>query len=295
MKTIYLLIVAALLLVGCGLNEASQNTTASIGTGNEKGDGEETAVLPTGETILTALKDIQCEGMTIPNSSQVQITYRVELAEDGLKMGGSGPYYLYGGGILQAEGNKNSFDGAVQFECSGVEKTAVMHLQKSKQEEAHKLLVENLNLTAQIDGVTTSLSDTSIRGLANMEAQNPDFLLEEEGIYFLANFQCQGRMIPNSSTASIIFTGETKDGQQFFGGGNLDTGLDLKSTNNFSKFQCSLKGNGRVHMLTATEDKSGATLTNLALEGLELRSANGQSFLIEIASVCGFNIGMPPS
>ena len=250
MKRIILL-VAILLLDGCGLSEAAENTTASIGADIEK--GEETAVSAAlsadtsakSEDIEIGIKDIQCTGITIPNSAEARITFRMELVEDALELGGDGPFYLYGGGVITAKGFIIAKENPTPFQCAGLEKTAVAQL-KATQEQARKIYVGNMPLIAQIDGKKESLSEVTLVGLAINAGENQSFFTEGKVIGELADFQCEGELIPGSQIASITFSGRLKDGRQITGGGLMNPGTNILVANEANPFMCHMTGTGSL-------------------------------------------------
>lgn len=286
----FLLIFLLLFLAACGLENIPDEGLANVVIYNE-------GVAPLFEnyeiTEVTVNK-VWTDMRPLANSNRASVTYRLELAEDLLKTGGDGPFYLYGSGVLQVMDNDFTF----------AEETAVQG--QSDQPSQMRILVPTeetdtpfngipLELTAQIDGFTTISKESLITGLAVWPGQEPAILTNNENFTEMTTFQCQGMMVPNSTQAVITFTGETAEGKAFSGAGLLETGI-AASNESQTEIQCSAEGKGQLTHDPVFEFSNGFKGSDEELQAfqptavpahiihipsLRLRSGEGQQIMFE--------------
>lgn len=240
MKRIFL-IIPMLLLAACGLDAISTDGLTNAVIFNE---GVE-APFEDYELTEVTVNKVWTDMRPLANSNQASVTYRLELAEDLLKTGEEGPFYLYGSGVLQVKDEAFTFaeQTAVQGQSDNPSQIRIWLPTEDADAPIYGLPME---LTAQIDGFTDGTRDTLITGLAVWPGQEPAVLTNNENITELSAFQCQGTMVPNSTQALVTFSAETLEGQSFAGAGLLETGTVASANDNQTGFQCSMEGNGQL-------------------------------------------------
>lgn len=282
-KKAVFLIVIAFLLIGCNLSEAARDTTASVGLAGET--SAETAAKQ--EASDFSLTGFECTGFLMPNSKIAQVTYRLELAEDALKLGGNGPYYLYGSGVLEFE-DISKFENQSDFSCLEISDKAFVQLQPES-ESATRIYVGHLPFLLEVEGLRVTVPNAVLSGIA-VAADTQSLKMEDpEGkqLGFLMNLMCRGEFIPGSSLAAITFVAEVEDGQQLVVSGLMETGLNVNEARPRS-FECS---SGKEGFFTQFNTQLG----NFEIQDLMLRREDGKEFLLENGFILGFNIGMPPT
>ena len=245
MKRIFLLI-PLLLLAACGLDTIPEDGLTNAVIFNEG----VAAVFENYELTEVTVNKVWTDMRPLANSNQASVTYRLELAEDLLKLGGDGPFYLYGSGLLQVKDEAFTFAGetAVQGQSETAGQMRIWLPNEDANAPSHGLPLE---LTAQIDAFADNTADVIITGLAVWPGQEPAILTNNENIAELEAFQCQGVMVPGSSQATISFTAETADGLKFAGGGILETGVQTTASGSPQGFECSMEGEGQIVRLDA--------------------------------------------
>lgn len=292
-KRLVFLIIALFLLSACSVSTATQDTTAGIGTGGNKG---ETAVSFFADKPITAtLIDIQCQGFLMPGTNHAQVSFIMEMAEDALKLGGDGPYLLYGGGIVELKDTKAAEE-RQSFSCVELDTNPSFLLEVSGYKTV-STFVADLSFMVEIEGIRVPVPSASLIGVAGVENDNPGFLLEVSGLHDLVDLTCQGFLMPGSTLARIIMIGELKDGSQFRAGGIMEADQSFWTEFKGDSFECSLAGAGSVVEVTAVSEQPNAFFTSLKIGELQLRPTGdgGNGFLMKDVHILGFNIGMPPS
>jgi hypothetical protein len=105
--------------------------------------------------------------------------------------------------------------------------------------------------------------------------------------------------------ASLTYIGETEKGQVFIGTG-IGGFADMPPAKSDITFDCNMEGRGGIISQTALIDVEGAHIVDLVIDGLKVRTDDGQTSSIFKVYVGGFhmgdgrqslnfNIGMPPS
>ncbi len=206
MKRIVLLIIAALLLVGCGLDSIPQ-------------DGLTNAVgLKGGDETLVAT-NIKCDIHPLIGSNKAQVICQLDITGDGTKLGLDKSAETYLGGAL---GGENIFESDKPFSSSGTGNLQLLGEPFSSGDGRSTTMA----VTAEMDGFRAPVEIIGMAG--GTMGDEPAMFHSKEELHIIwidLSFSCQGEMIPNSSLANITFTGEGKDGQQIAGGGLLDTNL----------------------------------------------------------------------
>ena len=99
MKRILLFVVAVLFLAGCSLSEAAEDTTASIGTSNERG-GNGANVLA--DDVIINVNSVKCDvHPLLDNRNQASVTCVATVENDSLKLGSDDTVDLYLGGTMR--------------------------------------------------------------------------------------------------------------------------------------------------------------------------------------------------
>jgi hypothetical protein len=291
MKRIFL-IVPLLFLAACGLKAIPDEGLTNAVIYNEG----VAALFENYELTEVTVNKVWTDMRPLSNSNQASVTYRLELAEDLLQSGGDGPFYLYGSGVLQVKDDAFTFaaETAVQGQS---EKPVQMQIWLPSGDTNAPIYGLPMELTAQIDGFTAISKDSLITGLAVWPGQEPAILTSNENATELSTFQCQGRMVPNSSQALVTFTAETAAGQTITGAGLLETGKIASAEDNHAELECSMEGKGQVTHDPVFEFGNGfkgsdeelqafqpATVSghNIHIPSLRLRSnGNGQQIMFE--------------
>jgi hypothetical protein len=104
MKRIFL-IIPLLLLAACGLESIPEDGLTNAIIYNEG----VAALLENYELAEVTVNKVWTDMRPLANSNQANVTYRLELAEDVLKTGEEGPFYLYGSGVLQVKDEEFAF------------------------------------------------------------------------------------------------------------------------------------------------------------------------------------------
>lgn len=251
MRRIIFLLILIFAMVGCGLEEAAQDTSASV---NQKAE-ENTAVLTSSVYVEEVSYRIQCQGMTIPNSNQALVTYSILVNNENIA-----EKQLYGGGIL--ESGEASFDKSTPIACEGDGEMDLHGVTAVNGTDPAGYLIQphSTSLTAQIDGVMTPLGESTLTGFSrsgseptinilvnneNILVNNENILVNNENITEFSLKSCQGRMIPDSNKALIIFTAELASGKQFMGSGVFEPNNEPFSAQG-KGFECHSQAQGYV-------------------------------------------------
>lgn len=303
MKRLFLMAIVALLLIGCSDSAPADALTNMVGRGWEEGVA---AIVLSEDRVNVNAEHVWTDMRPLSNTNYAQVTFRVEMAEDVLKTGGSGPFYLYGGGLMKVEEANFTFkdqtpirgQGTGQLVLSSSDVSGVMH-------SAYDLPL--VGLTAQVDGIADSPITVSVFGAASASKVQSNVLNTNETMMTLKNFQCTGQMIPGSNMARLNYIGETEKGQMLVGAG-ISLLYDQPAARANGSFDCSMDGKGGVTYRAAIEGIEGAHLVDLVINGLKIRTENGQVITVGTAAVNGlifedgnkpgtlnFNIGMPPT
>ncbi|MCA9931177.1 MAG: hypothetical protein KC419_21980 [Anaerolineales bacterium] len=307
MKRILLLSIAVLLLVGCGADLSSQDglsNAAKLGWD----EGVAAIMLDLKGFYENPATQVWTDMRPLADTNVALVTYRVEMEEDALKLGGDGPYYLYGGGLLQIKGDDVVFTDIDQFSAEGEAQFRAYQASSSGEAAIVDWLGEPRNLAGFgafgtkgfIPADAIKPGDGNASGEIIMASvatagngTETAVLTTNENITELADFTCFGRMIPNSNQASLSYTAKTTDDRILVGAG---IGLlhNMPAAKADTTFECTMDGKGGVAYRAAVDHVEGAEIVGLVVEGLKVRTANGQTTSIDKATVYGFNIGMPP-
>lgn len=227
MKRVFLLIVVALVLAGCGLSEAAEDTTASVGISNEKGGTEDTNVIA--DDVVVTVDSVKCDVHPLANSrNQASVTCLLTVDEDSLKLGGDDPIDLYLGGTLKVLADDDYLkpfrdDGALTANGKGTFNMCEGDA-PSKNGLFYPCGLPFMILTAQIDGLRVPVE--IVGAAATAGASEMVLPTTSENVpAILVGMQCEARMIPDSGIAQIIMIGELKDGREIVGGGLMETGI----------------------------------------------------------------------
>ncbi|MCP5094227.1 MAG: hypothetical protein GY943_01610 [Chloroflexi bacterium] len=212
MKRIIMLLAAALLLVGCGLDSVPQEGLTNT-IGGQSGN----------ETLVAT--NVKCDVHPLMGSNQAQVSCQLDIANDSMKLGDVLKLHL--GGVLATSDSKFIFENNESFSSSG---TGSFEAWPAKAWEPEAIYAQDrlggitLALTAELDGFR---SPVEIIGVASMEGAKelnvPTSDKHETSALEIST--CEGELISDSSLASITFIGELKDGQKIAGGGLLDTSI----------------------------------------------------------------------
>ena len=304
-RVLIIIVLAAVFATGCGLGEAAQNTTASVGTKNES-------------TFNVDFEQIICDVFPISNSRQAAAVCQLTVMADAEKWSGADePMLIYGTGQLTLSDKSAAWDDATPFKIEGFGMMDTCPLEKGWENNIFypcglPLMNIEAEFTTQImegytalgltafgttrgeitknlltdDGVL-AYSGTSLLNKEGMVTFENASLLEEEGIGYLST-ACQGLLIPNSSLATIIMIGELKDGQRLLISGVADQS-GLSKVANPTAFSC----NGE-NETTIYTDKNGMSFIEPNPEGLRLK-LGGENISVDSFIILGFNLGMPPT
>ena len=204
MKRIILLVIVALLLVGCGLNSVPQEgLTNAVGAG--KGD--------------SVASQVKCDVHPLVGSQQAQVTCLLDIVDDSMKPGDALKLHL--GGVLVTSEGESAFVNEKLINSSGI---VLSGLPDKVASEDELIAVKEMALTAQMEGFSNPVE---IVGVASLEGAKELKIPAGDGkeTSTLTISMCEGTMIPNSNLASITIIGELKDGQQIAGGGILNTSI----------------------------------------------------------------------
>ncbi|KAA3663420.1 MAG: hypothetical protein DWQ04_10700 [Chloroflexi bacterium] len=311
MKRLFLLVVIGLLLVGCGLADTAQDNLSNAASLVVYKEGV-AAVFPDQEPLTVEKANLQCAGIFVQRKTSVDVTFRVTIDDSAL--GVSGP--IFGAGsIVLGESDMRDFEGQA-FTCEG---SGQLRAYKTNP-EGPAVLVDWLleqkfdSFKIDIDGATTTLTNVTMTGLARAGGGETAVLTNNENIAELKSFQCQGKMIPNSSQAAVTFTAETSDGQTFAGGGILETSELINMGADPNDFQCNMTEKGFVSQkytadlvlgFKGTDEELQAAqgntvpMVNLFFPSLNIRrGGQEQQIMFETfmtGTTSNFNIGMPPT
>ena len=310
MKRILFLIIMMVILADCGMESNPQEgLTNAVGLGWDEG----VAAVFVSEVSEVTVNKVWTDMRPVVGTNRSNVSFRVEMAEDALNMGGNGPFYLYGGGVLQVEDSNFTFKDQNLIKGEGAGQMSLF--QRGVDEAATTISGRpHLALTAQIDGLMAQPTDVTMVGTAHAGGQVMEILTTNENlITALETFQCEGRIIPDSNMASMTFTAKTEGGQVLIGAGiglledaGIGNLIDGPNANFYAPFQCNMEGTGGVTYSAAVDGIEGAQLVDLVIEGLKVRTDDGQPSSIYKVYVGGFhmgdssqslnfNIGMPPS
>ena len=276
-----------------GINP-TKGLTNAVGLGWDEG----VAAVFVSEVSEVTVNKVWTDMRPVVGTNRANVSFRVEMAEDALKVGGNGPFYLYGGGVLQVEDSKFTFPDQNPIKGEGAGQMSLFQLgvdEVASSISGH----QHLALTAQIDGLMAQLTDVTMVGTAHAGGQVMEILTTNENlITALETFQCEGRMIPDSNMANMTFTAKTERGQVFIGGGvglledaGVGNLVDGSNANFDAPFQCNMEGTGGVTYRAAVDGIVGAQLVDLVINGLKLRNEDGQATSINMVTVYGFHMG----
>lgn len=285
-----LFLIPLLLMAACGLDAIPDEGLTNAVIYNEG----VAALFENYELTEVTVNKVWTDMRPLANSNQANVTYRLELADDLLESGGTGPFYLYGSGVLQVMDDEFAFAGETAVTAESISPGQMRILVPTEDTEVaiHGLPLE---LTAQIDGFAEIAKDVLVTGLAVWPGQEPAILTSNENITELSTFQCEGKMVPNSNQAMITFTAETADGQSVTGASLLATGTTA-ANDSPTEVQCSMEGKGQLTHDPVFEFDNGfkgtdeelqafqpATVPvhNIHIPSLRLRSGSGQQIMFE--------------
>ena len=249
MKRIFLLVVLVFLTVGCGLGEAAQDTTSSIGT-NSQERGKETAVSP---TITVNAENVKCDVHPFAGSSEAGVTCQVEVIEDAFIWAQSKePFIIFATGRLKVNDGKFSFADAEPFSIAGSGTMNTCEVRVPWEKSLFSpcglpyltITMTNLSETAVtgnpptglISEVPFDIAMTLSVMAATQETLNTVSLPQND--YWLFE-GCYKLLIPDSGLAGIIMIGELKSRDQPVGIlGTIDRGNMTKDE--AARFECSL-------------------------------------------------------
>ena len=309
MKHILLLAVVGLLLAGCGLADTAQdNLSNAVSQGWDEG----VAALKLNDQILeNGAGKVWTDMRPLPGTNVALVNIFGELEGDALKLGGDGPHYLYGGGLLQLKGDEAIFvqiKGNEGFSTEGDMRLWGFQPESGGQSVLVDWLLEQKNLAGfgsfgtkglipaealklgddgSIDEIVMASVITAGNGVEST------VLTTNENITAFKAFLCDGRMIPGSNQASLKYIAQTDDDQIFVGAGiGVMEGMPAAKAN--TAFDCGMAGKGGFISHATVENVEGAQISDLIIEDMNIQTENGQSTSIVKIYVAGFNIGMPP-
>ncbi|MCA9931178.1 MAG: hypothetical protein KC419_21985 [Anaerolineales bacterium] len=301
MKRIILLVAAMLLLAGCSLGQAAENTTASVGTSNEKGDGNSATVV----TEEITFDSVKCDVHPwIKSRNQASVNCLLTIDKDSIKLGSDDPIELYLGGLMAGGEKDTLFQDEKPFSASG---KGSFHICEGDEVTKNGLFypcgLPVISLIAQIDGIRVPVE---IVGTASAGGAEGIKIADESGsAETLVSFQCQARMIPDSTLANIIMIGEFKDGRTIAGGGIMNTNILAAGNNTPLITDCKMNGDSTTAYLGGALGDENSTVNAFSLNfgkiELTLVGEDGKSIIVTTEAMIiakeslGFNIGMPPT
>lgn len=295
MKRIFLLIIAVFLLAGCGLSEAAEETTASIGTGNQEAGGETTGLL-TDDGTLVLVDGVKCDVhplAAVRNRASVACLLTVET--DSLKLGSDDPVELYLGGTLGVQADDDSLKPFRDDESMTATGKARFNVCKGDVVGKDGLFYPcglPLALMAQIDGISAPVEIVGAAAVADT-SQMTVLRTSESSAATLVDLQCQGELIPGSGLAQIILIGELKDGRNFSGGGLVETGSVAAGNTTPKITGCELEADSVEAYLGGAlgDELSTITVQSLNFEEIKVtfKLENGDE---KLATVSGFALGL---
>ena len=239
MKQFLFFSLLTLLLFGCSLAESAQDTTAGIGL-NRANDTPD---------IVSRVSDFNCEGMTIPGTTQAQISFTFETNDSQYSVSGATVggvvTTVYGSGVANLSESADPFKAAQRFECAGRGEIRAFRLPDEQSTADWWVELPGAQLTAQIDGIVAQMPVDRIVGVANVNAQKSSIVFEHIEVTYpleLAEFTCVGKPIPDSNLASMTYTARATDGRLLIGAG---IGL-MEGADKSGPFQCRIKENGLI-------------------------------------------------
>ena len=205
MKRIIMLVVVALLLVGCGLDSVPQGSLSnSISMGWDEGVAAATA------------PSVECDVHPIVGSHQAQVSCQLEIVDDSVKLGEVLRFHL--AGVLVMSESESAFVDGKLIRSSG----KFLSGWPSKVVDLAEMLGV-IELTAELDDFR---SPVGIVGAVTMEGAKELTVptSDKNETNTLAISTCEGKLIPNSRLAIVTFTGKGTT-RNIAGGGLLDTNL----------------------------------------------------------------------
>lgn len=284
-RVLLLMVMAALFLAGCGMSEAAQETTASLGT-NKSGD------------VQISVEQMSCDVFPVVNTSQANVVCGLKIAEGAENTSDAdiGPIFIASGVLSQPD----KFDRPNPFKVMGTgtisDFTApgdvagfITFIDMSAKFESNilaeidrRLAAYDLNpndLSLKIpteDGYFTGIDETFAGQLPDAFAD----LGNIEGVHPFKATTCQGFLIPGSKTAGIIMIGELEDGQQVLVSG-LAGANGLPEVKNTTSFACDGTGEGEISI----DEKASVAV----FQSKELRLKIGdENFILRDSFIFGF-------
>ena len=247
-----LFVILALFAVGCGLSEASENTTAFMSqdlSQDQKG---------TTPDIEVAVESVKCDVHPFADSNEAGVTCQLEVVEDALLwVQSKEPFIIFASGTLKVTDSKFSFGATQSFGLTGSGSINTCALESEWEEGLFypcglpfwafspdlKSVVVNseapsANLLSEVP------FDITFTAMAYTQAPIKDSLIIQGGLTFNLT-ACQGMLIPNSSVASIIMIGELKDSDSpVVVLGSFDS--DMENPDVIGRFECDQYANQEV-------------------------------------------------
>ena len=295
MKRFLLLVVAVLLLVGCGLNNAAQeNLSNAANLGWDEGVAAIFS-FEEGSSIWGSFGEANCEVKPELNTNQAQVTCILDIdKEESLKLGSDSPITLHLGGLLMAADDKFTFDTAESFKGRGNSRISIANLFNEDNDNYDPNFPSIVTLTTELDSVRVPVEIVGIaipEGLKELSA----FSDNKNLTHTFKTFAGTGQLIPGTSFVSYSYVAETEDGQQFMGGGILNAGEDLSkklgsdNTLAFTEHAGSYLFASPKSMI---DGPNNPQLGNFEVQDLMFTNGAGGNTIIS-AEGLGFNIGMP--
>ncbi len=305
MKRIFLLVVIGLLLAGCGLvDTAPENLSNAVSMGWDEGveaimlDNE---VLNPGESL-----PVWTDTRPLAGTNVAQVIFRVEMDEDVLNLGEEAPVYLYGAGLIELQDEEAAFQNIDQISAQGGIQLRAFQPSAGSESAMIDWLMEPGNMFGfgRVRDFSPTLADALETGstgqttmgffLTGGYALQTAVLTNNENITTLADFQCEGRMVPHSNRAQLTYFAITDDERVLIGSG-IGLFNDMPAADSATEFTCNLEGEAGIVFRGTVEGVEGAQLVDMVIEGLKVQTENGQSSSFDEVAVYGFNIGMPPT
>ena len=144
-----------------------------------------------------------------------------------------------------------------------------------------------VKIMAQVEAIK---SEIIIIGGGTVGVKETAVLTQNENITTLADFQCEGRMLPDSNQASVTFTAKLEDGETVRGGGVFFF-PDVNNLKANAAFDCTMDGKGGVTYLANIEDMRSVQVIHIIFAEVVINTEDGRSFSIESPAISGFHMG----
>lgn len=273
MKRFILFLIAGLFLIGCSLDTAVQDTTASIG-----GNGA--------QMIEVTVDRVWTDMRPLSNTNRANVLFRIEIDGDAAKLGSDSPIILYGGGTIVIPDEAFRFKDETRRTGEGKGQMTVCATDEPFRNGLfYPCGLPVMSLTAQIDGLLADEATILLTGTA-VSTNAKEEVLEFPGLKIadfseLNKIQCDGYIIPNSSYAQIIMIGEDEVGNERRGGGLIYLGEAFDGSGiAWESFQCSQESAVRLAEASLDSGEKTFLLEHILLERLSLTLENGDTVVV---------------